>query len=145
MWYEGMLVHYVKVTWSKLRIVPECPNGTPTPPSSSGEGAMNKRGAKWSKQARQPEPPQNKIIPTPNEFGSQPHEPPTPNEPQYEYPHWATPNQGTDIEHMPPNPNAMKPGTLRKSLTDNKCPQVSQWDFCFLLSALIMYAKQELH
>ncbi|MED6281995.1 hypothetical protein CHARACLAT_027493 [Characodon lateralis] len=44
-----------------------------------------------------------------NELRSQPHESPTPSEPQQEPPHRATPNKDTDIEHIPPNPNGSNP------------------------------------
>ncbi|MED6277332.1 hypothetical protein CHARACLAT_012304 [Characodon lateralis] len=74
------------------------------PPSSSGEGAMYKRGVSLVQTSPPTRAGQDETVPTPpSEFRSQPHEP------QHEFPHRATPNQDTDIEHMPPNPNPMNP------------------------------------
>ncbi|KAK5617792.1 hypothetical protein CRENBAI_026859 [Crenichthys baileyi] len=44
----------------------------------------------------------------PNKFKSQTHEPPTPHEPQNEFPHRGTLNQDTDIQHMPPDPKEVE-------------------------------------
>ncbi|KAK5607967.1 hypothetical protein CRENBAI_007410 [Crenichthys baileyi] len=42
---------------------------------------------------------QDKTVLRPNEFLTQPHEPPNPQEPQHEFPHRTTPNQDTFISN----------------------------------------------
>ncbi|KAK5601518.1 hypothetical protein CRENBAI_024908 [Crenichthys baileyi] len=74
-----------------------------------------------SERARQPEPTQDETLP-PNQFRSQPHEPPSPHEPQHELLHRATPNQDTDIEHMPTNPDTMNPLSTGHTPTDELYP-----------------------
>ncbi|KAK5610761.1 hypothetical protein CRENBAI_026869 [Crenichthys baileyi] len=87
------------------RLVPAPPNPSdPNPDPSVSKnphpnperGPCTKDRSTWSKRARQPELPLDETVPTPHE-------------PKHKFPHSATPNQETDIEHMPPNPNAMNP------------------------------------
>ncbi|KAK5619114.1 hypothetical protein CRENBAI_025775 [Crenichthys baileyi] len=81
---------------------------SPTPVPNDSD-PHTKDGSTWFKRACQPELSQDETVPTPNEFPSQPHEPPTSHELQHESIHRATPDQDTDIEHLPPNPKAMNP------------------------------------
>ncbi|KAK5615062.1 hypothetical protein CRENBAI_006188 [Crenichthys baileyi] len=82
---------------------PPTPTPVPNDPHPHPErGPCTKEGSTWSKQAHQPEPPQDETVATPSmNYDLSPMSPPP-----YEFPHRATSNQDTDIEHMPPNPKA---------------------------------------
>ncbi|MED6277505.1 hypothetical protein CHARACLAT_014177 [Characodon lateralis] len=82
----------------ELLLRPQTPT---TPVPFRGGGHVQKRGPPGPNEPANQTCPRRKQSQTPNEFRSQC------QEPKYESPHRATNNQYTDIEHMPPNPNAM--------------------------------------
>ncbi|MED6273956.1 hypothetical protein CHARACLAT_011618 [Characodon lateralis] len=88
-------------------------------PLRVGDRQTARAPAQTSAGTRMFHPRMKQCQPT-NEFRSQPHEPPTSHEPQHESLHRATPNQDTDIEHMPPAQMPRIPSPPQRSSTPEK-------------------------